>query len=125
MAQFEFSGDGLTMKLSRFESLGGLHSSPHVTWQQVAGAEAVDNLWPYLRGFRAPGTGIPGVIMLGTTRSKAGRDFCAVRGNKPGIIVSLGEGEFDRWLMTTDTIKTAQFLTKEVLRQARFNPAGA
>jgi len=125
MAQFEFSQSDLTMKLSRLESLGGFHTSPVATWQQVSGAEAVDNLWPYLRGFRAPGTGIPGILMLGSTRNKASRDFCAVRGNKPGVIVSLGEGEFNRWLMSTDTMTTAQFLAKEVLRQARFDPTSS
>ena len=42
-----------------------------------------------LRGLRAPGTGIPGVIALGTWRSKGAKDFAAVYRGGPAVVVEL------------------------------------
>ncbi len=51
---------------------------------------------------RAPGTGIPGVIMLGTTRSKAFRDFDAVYRKRPGVVVELADAPYSRFVVTSD-----------------------
>ncbi len=56
--------------------------------------------WRELRGFRAPGTGMPWVIMLGTMRGSFGKDFCAVYRRKPALIVELTGTRFSRLLIT-------------------------
>ncbi|MGH3416410.1 MAG: hypothetical protein ACRDSS_08075, partial [Actinocrinis sp.] len=47
--------------------------------------------WSALRGVRAPGTGIPGVIAYGVRRLTGGApDFAAVHGSGPAVRVELG-----------------------------------
>jgi len=56
-----------------------------------------------LRGIRAPGTGIPGVIALGTRRFDGGKDFAAVRGDRSTVRVDLGDGSpFGRLVVSVD-----------------------
>ena len=50
----------------------------------VTAVRVVDDPWPELRGMRAPGTGLPNVIAVGTRRGGFGKDFAAVHGNGPG-----------------------------------------
>ena len=103
MAELIAEGDRLHLALSRSERFWGLHGDIVVPLAQVESIEYVDDLWPYLRGIRAPGTGCPGIIMLGTTRGRGFRDFCVVYGHRPGTIVSLVHGSpcgFQRLLVT-------------------------
>jgi hypothetical protein len=46
------------------------------------------------------GTGIPGVIALGSFRGGFGRDFVAVYGHRPGVVVDLDGAEYRRLLLT-------------------------
>jgi hypothetical protein len=92
----------IRMVLSAWERLGALHGDVAARADRVVTIRAVADLWPELRGIRWPGTGWPGVIMLGTTRHADGRDFCAVYGHRPGVVLDLVDGEFRRWLVTID-----------------------
>ncbi len=88
------------MALARKEEIGALKKSFSIPWSQVTNIARVDDLWSHLRGIRAPGTGLPGVIMLGTTRYEGLKDFNAVYGHKPGFVVTLNGNEFARVLVT-------------------------
>jgi len=102
MAQLISTPEGLTLAMSKWERLGSLHGDFSIPWQQVDSISRVEDLWVQLRGIRAPGTGIPGVVMLGTTRSKGGKDFCAVYRHRPGLVVELKNELFARLLVTTN-----------------------
>ena len=93
-------GRYLRVSLSRKEELGALRRSFSLRLDQVINIARVDDLWVHLRGIRAPGTGFPGVIMLGTTRYQGKKDFNAVYGHKPGFVVTLEGCEFARILIT-------------------------
>jgi hypothetical protein len=84
----------LVVRLSPLEKLGALHGDVRVSLALVKRAWVTTTPWRELRGYRAPGTGIPWVIMLGTTRGSFGKDFCAAYGKKPGLIVELEGAEF-------------------------------
>ena len=62
-------------------------------------------------GIRAPGTGLPGVSMLGTTRYQGKKDFNVVYGHKPGLVVTLSGIDFARILITKSA---GQFALKQV-----------
>ncbi len=70
--------------------------------------EAVDRIgvqqhpWAALRGFRAPGTGVPGVLAYGTRLcTGAAPDFAALHGRGPAVCVELSAGApFARLLVT-------------------------
>lgn len=102
MASLTHDARGLQILLSGREQLFGIKRSFDIPWQQVLNIAQVPDLWAHLRGIRAPGTGFPGVIMLGTTRYQGHKDFNAVYGHKPGVVISLIENPFTRVLLTRD-----------------------
>jgi hypothetical protein len=51
---------------------------------------------------RAPGTGLPEVIAVGTRRGGFGKDFAAVHGRGPAVVVELDNCEFERLVVTMD-----------------------
>jgi len=55
-----------------------------------------------LRGVRAPETGVTGRIALGTWRYRGGKDFAALYGGKPAVIVHLRDAPFRRLLVSAD-----------------------
>ena len=95
--------DGVvTLKLSRLEKIGGLHGDISVANSQLISKIEVPNPWTkeYLRGVRAPGTGIPYVILLGTMRFKGGKDFCAIYKRTPAMIYEFADAPFKRWIVS-------------------------
>jgi len=107
----------LRLRMSRLERLAGLHKDIEVPLSEVAGVHAEDDAWAALRDLRAPGTGIPGVLMVGTTRSKGTRDFCVVRGRGPAVVVELASGGFARLVISdADAAATAERLSQALQR---------
>jgi hypothetical protein len=53
-----------------------------------------------LRGIRAPGTGLPGVIALGTWRYRGGKDFAALYRGGPALVIELDGAEYRRLLVS-------------------------
>ena len=102
MAKVKVVGEELLLELSFWERVGALHSSPRVSLSAVTKIEFIENLWSkeVLRGVRAPGTGIPYVVLLGTMRGCSYRDFTAIKGRGTGIEICLNEGPFERWIFT-------------------------
>jgi hypothetical protein len=92
----------LTLKLSMLEKLGALHGDLTVSSSQLVSKSEVPNPWKrlYLRGFRAPGTGFPFLIMLGTMRFKGGKDFCAIYRRTPAVIYEFADAPFKRWIVS-------------------------
>ena len=92
MATLTVEGPELVVGLSWLEKLGALSGGVRVPLRAVRSASAEPDPWAALRGIRAPGTGIPGVIAYGTRRYSGGRDFAAVLDHRPAVRVDLGEG---------------------------------
>jgi hypothetical protein len=91
MARLTVEGPQLVVGLSWLEKLGALSGNVRVPLRAVRFASAEPDPWAALREIRAPGTGIPGVIALGTRRFSGGRDFAAVLGHRPAVRVDLDE----------------------------------
>ena len=102
MATVKVVGDELVLELSFWERVGALHSSLRVSKSAVTKIEFIENLWSseVLRGVRAPGTGIPYKVLLGTMRGRKFRDFTAIKGRGAGVEICLNEGPFERWIFT-------------------------
>lgn len=104
MARLTIDGDQLTLDLTGFEKLEGMHGNIKVPTSAVRAVRSVDDPWPELRGIRAPGTGLPGVVAVGTRRDTGDqKDFAAVHGKGPAVVVELAEGaEWGRLVVTED-----------------------
>ena len=92
----------LILKLSLRERIFALHSSPRANASDLVSTTESTNPWSaeVLRGVRAPGTGIPYVVLLGTMRFKEGKDFTAIYKRKPVMIYEFSGGEFQRWIVS-------------------------
>jgi hypothetical protein len=94
MVQLLIDGDDLTVRLGPWERLGALRRADvRVPLAAVVSARSVDSAYAEVRGIRAPGTGVPGRLLLGTWRRRRAKDFVAVSGKGPGVVIDLdGEG---------------------------------
>jgi hypothetical protein len=102
MAKLIREGNELVLHLSFWEKLGALHASPRAPIGSIESIEFVDQLWrsDVLRGVRAPGTAIPYVVLLGTLRGLKYKDFVAMKGRGEGVVITLKNGPFARWIFT-------------------------
>ena len=102
MAKVHQSQTELVLQLSPWEKLGGLHSNPMTDIHSLISVTTAPNPWSkeVLKGVRAPGTGIPYVILLGSMRYRGGKDFTAIYGKGPVDIYEFSSGEFKRWIVS-------------------------
>ncbi|HEV2360890.1 MAG TPA: hypothetical protein VGS21_04235 [Acidimicrobiales bacterium] len=114
MAQVLVEGDELVVDMSGLEKVEGFHGDVRVPVSSVTSVRAVDSAWPELRGLRAPGTGIPQVIAVGTRRGSFGKDFAVVHGTGPAIVIDLRDADYERLIVTVDdAFPTAERLAIE------------
>jgi hypothetical protein len=102
VAELQIDGDSLVLHLRGLEKAEGAHGDIRLPLSAVQAVRSVDDPWPELRGIRAPGTGLPNVIAVGTRRGSFGKDFAAVHGKGPAVVVDLDGAEFGRLVVTTD-----------------------
>lgn len=103
MAEVVVDDGDVVVRLSPLEKLGAFRGDVRVPVSSIEGIRVVDDPWGALRGIRAPGTGLPGVIALGTRRGRFGKDFAAVYGKRPGVVIELRGGPFSRLVVSSDS----------------------
>lgn len=101
MARFAIEAGELIVRLSPLEKLGALHGDVRAPLFAVGRVATTVDPRDELRGIRMPGTGFPALIMLGTYRGAFGKDFAAVYGTRPAVLVELLGHEFQRLLVST------------------------
>jgi hypothetical protein len=98
MADLITDNGELVLALSRRERIFGLHGDIRVPLSAVEEVSVTERPYAQLRGLRAPGTGFPRLIALGTWRGRGGeKGFAAVYRSTPGVFVRLSGAEFG-WL---------------------------
>src|SRR3954471_21668978 len=120
MATLRREGDELVVLLNDLEKIGGLGGGPRVPLSAIRDVRVTDNPFRELRGLRAPGTGIPGVIALGTWRYRGGKDFAALYRGGPAVVVELEGAPLRRLLVPAHD---AALLREELLGETA--PRGA
>ncbi len=101
MATILVSGPELVVRLSLKEKFGAFRSDVRVPVVAVRTVRVSADAWHELRGLRAPGTGWPGVIALGTRRGgEGGNQFAAVYRDRPAIVIELEGAEFARLIIS-------------------------
>ena len=100
MARLEIEGTSLVLRLSLLERLGALSGPPRVPLAAVRDVRVTAKPWKELNGIRAPGTGWPGTIALGTWRHDGVKDFCAVYRKGPGVVVELDNAKYARLVVS-------------------------
>jgi len=100
MAELQIEDSELVLHLSSVEKMEGLHGDVRLSLSSVTAARSVDDVWQELRGMRAPGTGVPGTLAVGTWRGGFGKDFAVVHGHGPGVVVEVAGEEYARLLVS-------------------------
>ena len=105
MAQLRVREGEIILQLSPWEKLGAFHGDLSMPISEIESFRSVSNPWTseIMRGVRAPGTGIPYLIMLGTLRNFRGwKAFCAIYKKSPAVIINFKSGKFNSWIVTTE-----------------------
>jgi hypothetical protein len=102
MAKVIEEGNNLILKLSMWEKIGGVHKDLVISKDKLVKKTVFQNPWSkeVLKGVRAPGTGIPYVILLGSMRYKGGKDFTAIYKRRPVTVYEFKDYSFKRWIVT-------------------------
>jgi hypothetical protein len=109
-------GSDVVVKMSDVEKFEAVHTDVHVPLAAVRAVRVVDDAWPELRGIRAPGTGIPGVIAVGTRRGSFGKDFAVVHGREMAVVIELEGASYARLIVTTpDAEKVAEAMRAHLM----------
>jgi len=89
----------VTVRLSALEKLEALHLNVTVPRTAVIAAREVPDGLAELRGI-GTGTGLPGLLMIGTVRNGAGLTFAVCRGRGPAVVLDLAGQAYDRIVVT-------------------------
>lgn len=100
MATVRREGDEVVVRLNDLEKAGAFRGDVRVPASAVRSVRVTERPFRELRGMRAPGTGLPGVIALGTWRSRGGKDFAAVYRGGPAVVVELEDTGFRRLIVS-------------------------
>jgi len=115
MATLRREGNELVVRLNDIEKLGALRGDVRVPWSAVRDVRLSEQPFRELAGMRAPGTGLPGVIALGTWRDTGGKEFAALYRGGPAVVVMLERGDWRRLLVSDhDAAETARELREDL-----------
>jgi hypothetical protein len=91
----------VTVALSAMEKLEAMHGNVAVPRTSVIGARGVPDGMAELHG-TSIGTGLPGVMMVGTVRDGDGVTFAVCHGHRPAVVLDLAGQSYDRIVITVD-----------------------
>lgn len=105
MARLHLNDGVLRVELSRWERVGGLSSDLAFPVSSIESIERVEAARSAVRGLRAPGTGLPRLILLGHWRRRGGgHDFVAAYRGDPGYVIGLRDQRFDRPIVSSPPV---------------------
>ena len=110
----EIIGDQIRYSLSWIENVGAFGRDPEAKLKNLRSVTLHQHPWTreVLRGVRAPGTGFPFLIMLGTMRYWRGKDFCVVYKKRPVLVLEFDGEKFTRWVIPA-TEENRSLLTQQ------------
>jgi len=107
MASLLVSDDMVTVSLSVAEKIEAVHGDVSVPRAAVLSARVVPDGMEEVHGLKMPGTGLPGVIMVGTWRDGQTVTFAVCHGRQPAVVVDLADQVYDRLVVTVEDPEAA------------------
>ncbi len=96
------SDDTVTVQMTMAEKAEALHRDLTVPRSGITGVRVVSSGIDAVHGFKLVGSGIPGVLMVGTFKGSEGSTLAVCHGNGPAIVIDLTGEHFDRIVVTVD-----------------------
>ncbi|MGO3148257.1 MAG: hypothetical protein ACTIJ6_11335 [Leucobacter sp.] len=108
MARIEVHSDRVVIRLTAAEKAMSLRRRDVVLDRAaIRSAVITEDPWVWIRGIRAPGTGLPGGVAYGTWRTRNGRDFVLARRGPEAVVIDLdvavGSDVNKGWVSEFDT----------------------
>ncbi len=103
MAKVFEQDNQLVLKLTLVEKIFALpFKQLTVSKEKLISKKSFTKPWSteVLKGVRAPGTGFPYLILLGTMRYRGGKDFTAIYKKRPVTVYEFTDYNFKRWIVT-------------------------
>jgi hypothetical protein len=97
----------VTVELSTAEKLESLHGDLTLPRSAVQTARAVPDGMAEVHGLRAPGTGLPGVLLAGTFHDHGTSTFAVCHRRSPAVVLELTGEPYDRLVITLDDPQAA------------------
>ena len=113
MATIALDGRDAVVRLTPLEKLGALRGDVRVPLAAIRAARVVSRPLAEVRGLRAPGTAVPGLVAVGTwRRRRRAKEFVAVHRTQPGIVVDLdpAQARFGRLVVSLSEPEEARRL---------------
>lgn len=102
MASLLIDDQEVTVSLSAVEKIEALHGNVTFPRTAVVRARVVPDGLEEVHGLRMPGTGLPGVIMVGTWRDGEMVTFAVCHGRRSAVVLDLADQVYDRIVVTVD-----------------------
>ena len=104
MTKIRESAQNIELFLSTAEKIASLHGNLVASKSDLISRKVFEKPLRsgLLKGVRAPGTGIPFYILLGTMRYKGGKDFTMIYGNRPVEVFEFKSGPYKRWIISQE-----------------------
>jgi hypothetical protein len=99
MAEVAVVDGALRVRLSPVEKVEAVHGDIQVDQADVVEVAVVDEPFKAVHGFRAPGTGVPGVVAVGTWRDGGRRVFVVLHHGQKAVRILLKDASFDELLI--------------------------
>lgn len=102
MADLVIDDDTVTISLSVAERVEALHGDLTIPRSAITGVHQVPDGMREVHGLRMPGTGLPGVILVGTFREKSRTTFAVCHGQRPAVVLDVAGQPYDRVVVTVE-----------------------
>ncbi|HTX26633.1 MAG TPA: hypothetical protein VME19_06415 [Streptosporangiaceae bacterium] len=103
MARLLIDDRAVIVSMSVMEKLEALHGNVTIPRTAVIAARGVPDGLAELRDRDAgTGTGLPGLMMVGTIRNNGSVTFAVCRGRRPAVVLDLAGHSYDRIVVTVD-----------------------
>ncbi|WP_143079138.1 hypothetical protein [Streptomyces monashensis] len=89
MARILVTEDQVVIHLAWWEKAAARHRDVRVPLAAVSRVTVEPDWWRAVRGVHERGLCVPGTLSIGTRSHQAGRDFAAVRRDRPAVCVEL------------------------------------
>ena len=101
MAEVTVADGTLTVHLRPVEKVEAIHGDIQVAQADVLEVEALDSPFEAIHGWRAPGTGVPGIVAVGTWRDGRRTLFAVLHRGQQAVHIRLNNASFDELLIGT------------------------
>ena len=101
MAHLLITDDAVTIDMSRGERLEAAHGVQIFSRSAITGVRAVPDCIAEVHGLKWAGTELPG-IRVGSFHEDQRVTFAVCHGHKPGIVIDLANGKYDRVVLTVE-----------------------